>query len=249
MDLSYRFSALTATFLLLNLLSNSAYAVAVSGQGTWESTLHGRDLDGDRTTFEAYYDTSLDITWLADANYVKTSGRHSNGRNIWFHQNNWANNLDVHGVKGWRLPTIIDTGNIGCDYSDLGGTDCGYNVDTGTSEMAHLWFETLGNLAYNDTSGNSNQPGWGLTNTGPFENLQDGVYWSGTEYAPNPVNEAWAFNAIYGYQGYTVKSATYYAWAVRSGDVGHVPIPVPAAVMLFSSGLIGLLGLAIHRER
>lgn len=51
----------------------TAQAVSVSGQGTWESTLQGRDLDGNLATFEAYYDTVLGITWLADANYAKTS--------------------------------------------------------------------------------------------------------------------------------------------------------------------------------
>jgi len=34
--------------------------------------------------------------------------------------------------------------------------------------------------------------------------------------------------------------STYYAWSVHSGDVGAVP--VPAAVWLFGSGLIGLVG-------
>lgn len=42
------------------------HAIPVSGQGTWETTLQGRDLDGNAATFEAYYDTVLDITWLAD---------------------------------------------------------------------------------------------------------------------------------------------------------------------------------------
>ena len=39
----------------------------ISGQGTWESTLHGRDLDGFVDTFEAYYDSELNITWFAQA--------------------------------------------------------------------------------------------------------------------------------------------------------------------------------------
>lgn len=36
-------------------ISGAAQAVAISGQGTWESTLQGRDLDGNLSTFEAYY--------------------------------------------------------------------------------------------------------------------------------------------------------------------------------------------------
>lgn len=43
---------------------------AAQAAGTWQTTLQGRDLDGNATTFEAYYDTVLDITWLADANYA-----------------------------------------------------------------------------------------------------------------------------------------------------------------------------------
>ena len=44
-----------------------AQALPVLGQGTWETTLQARDLNGDSVT-DAYYDTSLNITWLANAN-------------------------------------------------------------------------------------------------------------------------------------------------------------------------------------
>ncbi len=36
---------------------------------------------------------------------------------------------------------------------------------------------------YHDISGSSPQAGWGLTNTGPFSNIQLDYYWSATEYA------------------------------------------------------------------
>lgn len=39
-----------------------AQAAPIPGQGTWETTLQGRDLDGNFGSFEAYYDTVLDIT-------------------------------------------------------------------------------------------------------------------------------------------------------------------------------------------
>ena len=57
----------------LSSISIPTHAVGVSGQGTWETTLQGRDLDGNAATFEAYYDTVLDITWLADANAAGTT--------------------------------------------------------------------------------------------------------------------------------------------------------------------------------
>jgi len=219
-------------------------AAPVSGQGTWETTLQGRDLDGNAATFEAYYDTTLDITWLADANAAGT-------RMTWADANAWAAGLNVNGITGWRLPTMIDTGAPGCDFSFSGGTDCGENVQTGSaattvySEMASLWYDTLGNLAYYGTAGNPPQPGWGLTNTGPFSNLQSNAYWSGVEHALY-TSEAWYFFTGTGLQSYLAKNFIIYGWAVRSGDVSAVP--VPAAVWLFGSGLIGLLGLA-RRKR
>ena len=47
--------------------SVSAHSLGIPGQGTWETTLEGRDLDGNPATFEAYYDTVLDITWLPNS--------------------------------------------------------------------------------------------------------------------------------------------------------------------------------------
>ena len=43
------------------------------------------------------------------------------------------------------------------------------------------------------------------------------VYWSGTEYAPNP-NNAWNFNTNNGNQNNDNKDNNNYGWAVRSGD-------------------------------
>ncbi len=194
---------------------------------------------------QAYYDTVADLTWLADANYAQTSGYDADGLMTWQQANDWAAQLTVGGVSGWRLPDTIDTGTPGCNYSNTGGTDCGYNVDTTTGELANLYYNVLGNLAFYDTSGNPAQAGWGLQNTGPFSNVQSYYYWSATEYAPNR-NDAWGFYMGTGYQSYPNKDLSYYGWAVQSGDVSAVP--VPAAVWLFGSGLLGLLGIAKRKR-
>lgn len=47
----------------------SVHAAAVTGQGTWETTLQARDLDGNGVT-DAFYDTSLDITWARQVSPV-----------------------------------------------------------------------------------------------------------------------------------------------------------------------------------
>ena len=231
---------------LLTVASGTAQAVAVSGQGTWETTLLARDLDGNRTTAEAYYDTVLDITWLADANYARTSGYDADGNMNWAVAMTWTANLDPYGsgIRGWRLPTITDLGASGCNYSVTGGTDCGYNVDTSGSEMAHLFSATLGNLTYYSPSGTPNQPGWGLSSTGPFANIQASLYWSATAYAPL-TSAAWGFSFHDGYQTYGYQVSGHTAWAVHSGDVGAAvsAVPLPAAAWLFGGGLLGVLGI------
>ncbi|MBI5041442.1 MAG: DUF1566 domain-containing protein [Gammaproteobacteria bacterium] len=244
---------------------NVASAVAVSGQGTWETTLQGRDLDGDLATFEAYYDTVLNITWLADANAGVGSSNdmvdgYSDGHMMWTSANAWAANLNPYGsgITGWRLPTI---GPVDGDTSDdenisvIGTEDRGHNISApGTlyagstaSEMAHMFYNTLGDMSYcNPTTSTVSscsgpQAGWGLTNTGPFTNIQSGYYWSSKGLVPSSFY-AWFFGFDSGVQDRSDRSDIYYAWAVHSGDVGTSAVPVPSAAWLFGSGLIGLIG-------
>ncbi|MFZ4703952.1 MAG: hypothetical protein ACOYMG_28235, partial [Candidatus Methylumidiphilus sp.] len=72
---------------------------------------------------------------------------------------------------------------------------------------------------------------------GFFSNMQNSVYWSGTEYAPDPdLDFAWFFITGGGPQGFGTKGCCSYAWAVRTGDVGgggSVPEP----------GILGLVGI------
>lgn len=222
-----------------------ARAAGVIGQGTWQTTLQGRDLDGNAANgFEAYYDTALNITWLADANYAKASGYDGDGRLNWDAAQTWVANLNVNGATGWRLPTLVDTGTPGCSWG-YSGTDCGYNVSTNTSELAHMYYVTLGNKAYYDTSGRA-QSGWGRANTGPFKNIQGLDFWIGVEYAPN-AGYAWGFETGYGGQNRYGKGNELFAWAVRSGDVAAVPESQTYALVL--AGLVVAGGAVRRRHR
>lgn len=225
-------------------VASSATAGAVSGQGTWETTLQGRDLDGNLATAEAYYDTALGITWLANAN-------HADSRMDWYEANGWVGTLSFDGTGGWRLPTWTDLGPPDCNYG-FSGADCGFNMDVASGEMVHMFYVTLGNLAYYDTSGVEAQPGWGLGNSGPFENLQADRYWT-SETFPGNVYSAIHFDFSTGEQYVTAKTALgnaadQYAWAVHSGDVG-VPIPEPGTVWMCAAGLIALGWAARRRAR
>lgn len=239
--------------LVLGLVPVNANAASVSGQGTWETTLQGRDLDGNLTTAEAYYDTDLNITWLANANYAVNLMD-------WSSANAWAAGLNPYGsgITGWRLPYTGPVNGATYNYAWAydGSADQGYNIGApGTvyagstgSEMAHMFYITLGNLAYCDTSANCPQAGWGATNTGPFSNVP-GEYWSATALeAEGAYDYAWLFSFNYGSQYGTIKADSYGAWAVHSGDVGTAIVPVPATVWLFGSGLIGLLGVSRKRR-
>jgi hypothetical protein len=108
-----------------------------------------RDVDG----VKMVYDQTQDITWLLDANYASTSGYDADGRMNWIEATRWTSNLSLAGFDDWRLPslTVTDTNNSGqleCDYSQTGGTDCGFNVLTANSELAYMFHEHLGNVAY-----------------------------------------------------------------------------------------------------
>ncbi len=204
-----------------------------------------------RLSGQAYYDTVLDITWLADANYAWTSGYDSDGLMSLAAAQSWIVSLNVAqhlGASDWRLPVIVDTGTPGCNFGYT-GTDCGWNVDLSTGEMAHLYYSTLGNIGLYDTSGNltgcSLSSPWCLTNTGPFSNLRPYIYASGTLYAPDP-SLAWHFHFDNGIQEYDYKGSEMFAWAVRPGDIGLVP--VPGAVWLFGSAL-GVMSALRRRLR
>ena len=168
-------------------------------------------------------------------------------------------------VDTWRLPTASPVNGIEYNYnffSKNGSYDTGYNISaSGTiyagstaSELAHLFYNTLGNEALYDINSNPTDcviditSGLScLTNSGPFQNLYDhaNVYWTDVETS---TDEALGFTMQTGQQWEEVRVYTGRAWAVADGDVFVSTVPVPAAIWLFGSGLIGLVGIARRKK-
>lgn len=170
------------------------------------------------------YDTALKMTWLKDANYARTSGYDDDGRMSWDEATAWVEGLVYAGYSDWRLPALRPATEkvFNYDFSDAGNTDIGYNVTSKKSELAYMFYVNLGNKGWNDTAGQVSgcmPPTYCLTNNGVFDNLQHYVYWFGTEYE-RFMDRAWTFYTFDGLQNYHNKENEFYAWPVRSGDVG-----------------------------
>lgn len=218
----------TQTLLLAAVLSVGLLATT-GASATMTSALSGQVVN----------DSDLNLTWLADANYAKTSGYHMNGMMSWDQAQSWVislNTTNYLGYHDWRLPTTLQP-DASCQYQDGGSA----GINCVGSEMGHLFYYELGGVAGQSIISTH------TSNYNLFQNLQSNNYWSATDFILNTSN-AWYFDFNYGYQSVNFKGATYndiyfsganmYTFAVRDGQVAAVP--VPAAVWLLGSGLLGL---------
>ena len=160
------------------------------------------------------YDSTLDITWLADWNLVGHQMQ-------WATAKDWASNLVHGGYDDWRLPAVVQP-DESCSHNSPqpGLLDFKYYGFTCmASEMSHLFYADLGGKtgeAITEQAGDTPQE---LASLALFSNMQYGAYWAGTTNAANPAS-AWYFSAMDGGQNTGLKNLPMmYAVAVRPGDV------------------------------
>lgn len=201
------------------------------------------------------YDDVLNITWLQDANYAKTSGHDEDGRMSWNDANAWASSLAYGGYSDWRLAAVAPENGVSWNMaiSHDGSKDRGYNISSANNELAYMFYTNL-NLKSPLTKQGIYQGDWGIygngtqggeLDIGPVKNLQSYVYWLETQDPSYPDDGSFSFHTTYGYKDTSPHFLEFYAWAVRDGDV-TLSIPEPQTYALAVVGL--LLISAINRR-
>lgn len=90
---------------MLNRFAALALAAGLIDTGSAHAELHDRGGG-------LLYDDVLNVTWLQDANYAKTSGYSRTGKMSWADATKWVSTLVYHDPvrnvdhTGWRLPKV-----------------------------------------------------------------------------------------------------------------------------------------------
>lgn len=190
----------------------------------------------ERAGGDAYYDTVLDITWMTDANILETAGLHPSGQMpIGVALSYWLpliNQQSYMGISNWRLPKWFDQGAQYCNYEWDGGADCGWNMDSMSSENWYNYSVNMGLTSKwaskDDFYAVIEQEPWGThrNSTYPFTNIEVARRYHNDGWCEDRIDETTGepdhyigFHYEYGGQHCDGIGSTGFIWAVVDGDV------------------------------
>ncbi|MBA2659922.1 MAG: FxDxF family PEP-CTERM protein [Nitrosospira sp.] len=130
-------------------------------------------------------DTDLNIEWLSDANYSKSSDYHTTGAMNWDAANTWASNLTFANNGDWRLPSVSEMEHL--FYHELGGSG-GSNITTSHNVYYNL-FDNVQSQWYwtSDHNNNSQAVAFGMFNGGTYlTSNTTGFYAMAVSSVPEP---------------------------------------------------------------
>ena len=187
------------------------------------------------------YDDVLDVTWLQDADYARSSGFKPNGKMPWADAMKWVADLVYHDpvrkvdIRGWRLPKVGPVGDtFNGRFCFNGSSDEGYGITSPRSELAYMFYVNLGLKGYYSSTGEiqptecgaAGNGKAGLTvHVGPVKNLKSHIYWTGSSVEPYTDRNAWIFDTTFGYQNFYNKNDMLSPWPVHDGNVSGVAPP------------------------